>query len=213
MAGVGDYQFQAPGGGSSWRPPRNPATLRAVLAVAVLGVAGIAAYLFFSQPSAPPQGAAEAPAAPAAKPAGPADDFEHIDLPALDDSDAFVQQRVGALSSNPLVKAWLGTRGLVRNFVVVVENISHGMNPSGHLRVLKPAGAFRVMTRGGDTVIDPQNYDRFSRIGDAAASIDARAAGRLYGSCKPLLQKAYDELGNQESIDRAVERTIVDLAR
>jgi hypothetical protein len=82
------------------------------------------------------------------------------------------------------------------------------MNPSRHLRVLKPAGEFRVMMRGSQTVIDPRSYDRFSRIEEAAASIDARSAGRLYKSFKPLLQMAYDELGNQESIDRAVERTV-----
>jgi len=64
------------------------------------------------------------------------------------------------------------------------------------------------MTRGANVVIDPRNYDRFTPIADAAASIDADRAGRLYRSFKPLLQMAYDELGNQESIDRAVERAI-----
>jgi len=91
---------------------------------------------------------------------------------------------------------------------VIVENISHGVNPSRHLRVLKPAGQFRVMTRGANVVIDPRTYDRFTPIADAAASIDAAGAGRLYRSFKPLLQMAYDELGNQESIDRAVERVV-----
>ncbi len=126
----------------------------------------------------------------------------------LDDSDALVRQRIGLLSSNRLVSAWLGTKGLVRNFTVVLENISHGVNPSRHLGVLKPAGQFRVTTRGANVVIDPRNSDRFNPIADAASSIDAAAAGRLYRSFKPLLQMAYDELGNQESIDRAVERAI-----
>jgi hypothetical protein len=133
---------------------------------------------------------------------------ERIELPPLDDSDALVRQRIGILSSNRLVAAWLGTKGLVRNFVLVVENISHGMNPSRHLRILRPAGQFRVVTRGSNVIIDPRTYDRFTPIADAAASIDAAAAGRLYRSFKPLLQMAYDELGNQESIDQAVERAI-----
>jgi len=64
---------------------------------------------------------------------------------------------------------------------------------------------------GSQTVIDARNYDRFTPIADAAASFDARAAGRLYLSFKPLLQTAYDELGNQESIDRAVERAMAGL--
>src|SRR5262252_3771912 len=179
----------------------------AAVIVGGIAIIGVAAYLFFSRPAAPRPSSAAAPT-PAAKPAPPPDDFEHIDLPALDDSDALVRQRLGALSSHPLVQAWLRTKGLIRNFVVVVENISHGMNPSGHLRVLKPAGSFLVMKRGTTTVIDPRNYERFSPIADAAASIDARMAGRLFNSFKPLLQMAYDELGNQEPIERAVERSI-----
>ena len=186
---------------------------RAAVIIGGIAVIGLAAYLFFSGRSAPPPATSEARPAPTAKPPAPADDFEHIDLPALDDSDALVRQRIGALSSHPLVKAWLGTKGLIRNFVVVVENISHGMNPSGHLRVLKPEGSFLVMNRGNMTVIDPRNYQRFAPIADAAASIDARTAGRLYNSFKPLLQMAYDELGNQEPIDRAVERSVLGLAR
>jgi len=211
MAAVDDYQFQSPGGGSAWQPPRGNSG-RVALVVGAVVVVLLAGYRYYSRSSAPPKASAAAPAAPAAKAASPADDFEHISLPPLDGSDTLVRQRIGALSSHPLVKAWLGTTGLIRNFVVVVENISHGMNPSPHLRVLKPAGTFRVITRGTGTVTDPQNYDRFSRIAEAAASIDARTAGRLFNSFKPLLQMAFDELGNQEPIERAVERGIAGLA-
>ena len=75
----------------------------------------------------------------------------------------------------------------------------------------KVPGRLRVTTRGSEVVIDPRSYDRFNRIEEAAASIDAQSAGRLFKSFKPLLQAAYDELGNQEPIDRAVERAIVAL--
>jgi hypothetical protein len=131
--------------------------------------------------------------------------------PALDDSDALVRQRVGVLSSHPLVSAWLGTNGLIRNVVVVIDNISHGMTPSGHLRVLRPGGEFRVVTRGDRIVVDPRNYDRYSRIVGAASTIDPALAARTYGTFKPLLQSAYDELGNQEPIDGALERALVAL--
>ena len=215
MAGIGEYDFQSPGSTPPPSPPPEPAgggSSRLILAgvLVVLVLAAAAYYVFTSRmtrPASAPQASTAPPPAPKAEP----DDYEHINLPPLDDSDALVRQRVGVLSSNPLVTAWLGTKGIIRNFVVVVENISHGMNPSRHLRVLKPAGEFRVMMRGPQTVIDPRSYDRFSRIEEAAASIDARSAGRLYKSFKPLLQMAYDELGNQESIDRAVERTVKSL--
>jgi hypothetical protein len=212
MAGIGEYEFQP--SDSTPPPPAPPGptgggSSRLIVAgvLVVIALAAAASFLFTSRVTRPAS-APQTSAAPPPSPKTEADDFEHIDLPPLDDSDALVRQRVGILSSNPLVTAWLGTKGIIRNFVVVVENISHGMNPSRHLRVLKPAGEFRVMMRGTQTVIDPRSYDRFSRIEEAAASIDARSAGRLYKSFKPLLQMAYDELGGQESIDRAVERSV-----
>ena len=215
MAGIDEHEFQEPAGSPSYSSGGGGGGPRvALIAIAIGGVVVLAviAYFIFSGRTLPSRASATAtPAAPQASKPGAADEIEHIDLPALDDSDALVRQRIGILSSNPLVAAWLGTRNLIRNFVVVVENISHGMNPSRHLMVLRPMGPFRVMTRGSQVVIDPRSYDRFSRIEEAAVSIDARTAGRLYQSFKPLLQTAYDELGNQEPIDRAVERAIITL--
>jgi hypothetical protein len=207
-----EFEFQSPtsdrsfSGGSDFSSGARNVLVPAVIVVVLIAL-GVIGYLTFGRrpapTAAPRQAATSAPALPKA-----VEDVERIDLPALDDSDALVRQRIGLLSSNQLVSAWLATRGLARNFTVVVENVSHGVNPSRHLRVLKPAGQFRVMTRGANVVIDPRTYDRFTPIADAAASIDAAGAGRLYRSFKPLLQMAYDELGNQESIDRAVERVV-----
>src|SRR6476619_532108 len=204
-----EVEYQSPAsdrsfsGGSGDSSGARHVLFPAVIVVALIAL-GVIGYLTFGRrttPAATPrQTAAAAPTLP--KPVE--DEVERIDLPPLDDSDALVRQRIGLLSSNRLVSAWLATNGLVRHFTAVVENIAQGVNPSRHLRVLRPAGQFRVMTRGSNVIIDARNYDRFSPIADAAASIDAERAGRLYRSFKPLLQMAYDELGNQESIDRAV---------
>ena len=213
MPDLEEYEFQAPTGERSFQGGQNGsggsrnALFTSVVVVAIIALAVIADLTFGHRtaPSTVTRGdsSAPAPALPRA-----VEDAEKIDLPPLDDSDALVRQRIGLLSSNRLVSAWLATTGLVRNFTVVVDNISQGTNPSRHLRVLRPAGQFRVTTRGAAVVIDPRNYDRFAPIADAAASVDADGAGRLYRSFKPLLQMAYDELGNQESIDRAMARAI-----
>ena len=208
-----EYEFQSPRSdrsfslGSGDSSGSRSVLLPAVIVVALIAL-GVIGYLTFGRRAAPATAPRQAAAPAPTLPKAVQDDVERIDLPPLDESDALVRQRIGLLSSNRLVSAWLATKGLARNFTLVVDNISHGMNPSRHLRVLKPAGQFRVMTRGANVVIDPRNYDRFTPIANAAASIDAAGAGRLYRSFKPLLQMAYDELGNQESIDRAVERAI-----
>ena len=211
MPEIGEYEFQPSSTETSGSRGEGPRIWRAALIIAVVAVLAGAGYLIFGRRSSP--SAAPAPAATASpqavRPAG--DDAERINLPALDDSDALVRQRVGVLSSHPLVSAWLATNGLIRNVVVVIDNIAHGVSPSGHLRVLRPGGAFRVVRRGDRLVIDPRNSDRYSRIVGAAATIDPRLAARTYETFKPLLQSAYDELGNQEPIDRALERAIVAL--
>ena len=209
MSGFDDYEFQASSSGPSPYGGGSNVVRNAVIAALVIVGLGAAGYLIFARrtaPSTPPRSATAA--APRAPQQTAADDVERIELPPLDDSDPLVRQRIGLLSSNPLVARWLQTKGLVRNFVVVVENISRGSNPSRHLTALKPPGTFRVMTRGNQTVIDPRSYDRYARIADASASVDASGAGRLYRSFKPLLQMAYDELGTQEPFDAAVQRAL-----
>ena len=193
----------------------GPRVARAILIVLTAVLVGAGAYyLMMARRTAP-----STVAAPAATPAAgetarsQAEAVERITLPPLDESDALVRQRIGVLSSHPLVTTWLATTGLVRNFVVVVDNVAHGIAPSSHLRVLRPREPFRVMTRPNHLVADPRNYQRFSPIAAAAASIDIPVAARTYATFKPLLQMAFDELGNQQPFDQAVETAIVSLLR
>ena len=211
MPEIGEYDFQPPSTESSGSGGDGPHFVRAALIIAGIAILAGIGYFVFALRSAPSKAPATATTASPQAVRPPADDVERINLPALDDSDALVRQRVGVLSSHPLVSAWLATNGLIRNFVVVIDNIAHGVSPSKHLRVLRPGGEFRIVRRGDRLVIDPRNYDRYSRIVGAAATIDPRLAARTYETFKPLLQSAYDELGNQEPIDRALERAIVAL--
>ena len=98
---------------------------------------------------------------------------ERLDLPPLDQTDGIVRQLVGQLSSNPKVAAWLTTDQLVRNFTVVVFNISNGRTPAKHLGKLRPAEKFTVMERGTDITLDPRSYHRYDAYGDAFAGLDA----------------------------------------
>jgi hypothetical protein len=122
-----------------------------------------------------------------------------------------VRQLVSNLSSHPRVAAWLATDGLIRNFTVVVENISNGQTPAGHLRVLRPAGPFRVSTRGGGLVIDPATYSRYDSLAGAVDSIDAAGAAQIYSTLKPRIQEAYADLGYQQPFDGALSRAITSL--
>lgn len=206
MPGLSDWEYQSPGGSSQFGKRRLPPTK--FLIIGALIAAG-AAYLWFARSPAAPPGDSADDATTAEQPAAqPVAEKPPYDLPPLEDSDEFMRERIRALSSHSVVAMWLRTNGLVRNLVVVLDNTARGLTPSRHLAALRPAGTFRVVRQGARTVIDPRNYDRFTAIAEAAASIDAAAAGKLYVNLKPLLQTAYDELGNQEPIDRALGRAI-----
>lgn len=137
---------------------------------------------------------------------------ENIELPPLGETDATVRQLVGALSSHPKVAAWLTTDQLIRNFAVVVVNISNGRSPAQHLRAVRPTGEFIADQEGDVARIDPRSYRRYDDYADAVGALDAEGTARLYATLKPRIQDAHRELGYPEGdFDRTMERAIVEL--
>jgi len=195
-------------------PPSTPPTrsLGPWIAGALLILAaGVGVYVAFARrplPEARPQTAATAPK-PGPQPLGGA--AESVTIPPLDESDPVVRELVRKLSEHPTVIAWLSTKGLIRNFTVVVANIADGATPAKHLTALRPSAKFRVVQRDSRATIDPRSYDRYAPIADAVASIDPMGASRLYGTLKPRIEEAYRELGPDRPFDRTLERAIVSL--
>jgi hypothetical protein len=137
-----------------------------------------------------------------------------IDVPPLDQSDQVVRGLVKQITSNPRIAAWLASDGLIRTVVVAIENVAEGSTPAGRFRVLKPASGFEAIARGGNLQIAPRSYQRYDDLADAAASIDAAGAARLYTTLKPRIDEAYRDLGFPDTpFDRTLERAIVALLR
>jgi hypothetical protein len=182
----------------------------------VLGVAllvGTATYLMWRRPATTP---ADQKATVVDKGSGPSaatgPDAPAIEVPPLDLTDPLVRQLIGPLSSRPELAAWLATNGLIRNFVVSVENVANGPTPARHLRPLAPTQAFAVVERGRDIVIDPKTYQRYDAITGAIGGLDPNGLARAYSILKPRMQEAYKELGHPDgNIDGAIETAIVRL--
>jgi len=201
----GGYEYRPPG----MRSTRSPLVLiGAVVAIVALGAA---AYFFLGRGTPDITTAGDTgTSAPVAPPGPLGGDAEPITEP-LDQSDPIVRKLVAALSSHPRVAAWLATNGLIRNFVVVVENVSTGVTPARHLRVLRPTGPFRIIENDEELRLDPRNYERYTSFAEAVASIDAAGAARLYSKLKPRMEEAYADLGREDPFDRALERAIVSM--
>ena len=192
-------------------PPPRRSSSRLMLALALVVAAAAVAYVLLWRSETPEQApgtATEAPAAPSSsEPLG--GEPKPVDVPPLAESDPLVRELVGALSSHPRVASWLATDGLIRNFVVVVENVAYGTNPAQRVQALKPTAPFRTSGPDDAAVLDPRSYDRYDGLAEAAASVDARGAADLYATLKPRVEEAWAELGRPGRFDAALERAIV----
>jgi hypothetical protein len=203
--------------GSFETEPSRRGWVLAVVGVALLAL-GAGAYYLYGRRAVPAQPDVKTATEQAVSPAAPAQPLpeagETIDLPPIDQTDGIVRQLVASLSSHPTVAAWLTTDQLIRNFTLVVENISNGRTPSGHLGKVKPAGTFQVREVRGGFWIDPSSYRRYDKYADAVSGLDARGAARLYATLKPRIQDAYRELGHPDgNVDAAVERAVIELLK
>ena len=215
MNDLSDYELQKTLGelspSTTLSPPR-PVGLWIVVAV-LIAAAGAAAYVALAwRPRPAPVQASAKPDTAALAPPSLGGIGEPIAIPQLEASDTVVRTLVQALSKSPAVMAWLPTNGLIRNFTVVVANISDGATPATHLKVLRPQLAFRVVERDGNAYVDPRSYDRYAVIADAIASVDPAGAARLYATLKPRIEEAHRDLGApDQSFDRTLEHAIVAL--
>jgi hypothetical protein len=215
MADLDDLSFDSGPVRPPVAPPPGP-PLWPIAAVAVLLVALGALWYFGTRESGSPTASGPKPVEQttvevAHRAAEPGD---KIDLPPLDQTDALVRTLVGALSSHPVVAAWLTTNGLIRNVTVTVANIADGETPAKHLAPLKPQGAFSTRSASGATWVDPASYHRYDAIGDAIDGLDARGVARLYATIKPRIDDAYHDLvGAQGDFDKTLEKAIVTLLK
>ena len=198
--------------------PRRPHGFVPVIVIAALVGIGLAVF-FWARHRAP------APAVHVAQtvipepvrppPKGPqAVEGDKIALPPLDDTDSLVRQLVSQLSSHPRVASWLATDGLLRNFALVVTNVSSGATPVKALQSQRPNAPFQVRKTPDGTVIDPASYRRYDAYADAVAGLDARNTAKVYETLKPRIAEAYRDLGYPDAdIDGALTRAIVVLLR
>lgn len=192
--------------------PTDPSSRWLVVAAAVV-VALLTAGLWYwwtrdvadtAGPTAPPvpEGAV-APVSPLG--AGP----EAEGLPPLDEMDGYLRPLLAGLSARPELAALLATDNLVRRFVVSVENIARGANPSGQVQVVAPSGPFSVEQPETDTRIDPASFRRYDGLAATVSDMDPDGLAKLYGRLRPRLQDAYAELGlGESSFDQAIEQAL-----
>ncbi len=151
-------------------------------------------------PSMTPAAPAPAPAAsepaikypvaaiePEAQPAPP--------LPALAESDAYVQAALTELLGKKNVLTFLQLDGFARRVVATVDNLAREHAPPMVWPVNPTPGRFSTRGQAGAETIHPDNSQRYTPFVLFVEAVDAAQAVKLYVRLYPLFQQAYEELG------------------
>lgn len=121
---------------------------------------------------------------------------ESIALPELDNSTPTVLQN---LDSSDINIRPLKSSQLIRDAVVLVDNMSNGSIVRDRTIVQRPDGRFSVIEVDGELYIDESSYRRYDALVDWFVSLDPYALVENYQLFKPLVQEAYADIGYPET--------------
>ena len=119
-----------------------------------------------------------------------------VPLPSLNDSDSFVISGLRELRSGIAMLRFIATDGLIRNFVVYVENVSRGAFPQLDLPYKRVEGEMDVRELDENLyVMDRGSYKRFDALISAFVLVDVEQSVALFRTMSPLFQNALAEIG------------------
>lgn len=192
--------------------------LIAALAVAAAVILGLTVYLRQAEPESSPVGVEEELLLDAAPhfqpdssiepslmedtPPSPVIEEPVLELPALDQSDEFVRERLPLT----LPEDWAAKEDLLRRVAVVVDNANRGEIPKRQLEFMAPEGVYQVreVVREGQSepelYVDPESFSRYDGYLDLLEAWPAGDLVRLIRDADPLLTQAMAELGSQEAL-------------
>lgn len=171
----------------------KPIAIIAIILVAIIG-GGLWWYSRSTVPSnASPQAVAatEAPIDTPSSPAPPS-----VNLPPLDQMDAFLRPLLQALSNRPELANWLATDDLIRQIAMAIDQASVGASPARDFKVLAPTSPFAASGRGPRRVIDQASYRRYDGLAQTVTTIDAAKVAEIYKTIRPRLNEAFQQSGN-----------------
>jgi hypothetical protein len=172
-------------------------------------VIGVAIWYFLIRDIAPPeatpppsQQAAEPapPPAPVSRPTPAPTPDPAVTLPALSQSDAEFTGALGAAFGAPAVERYLNPGDIIRKLVVTIDNLARPSLPLDWRVVQATPGLFVVAGPEDARYLSADNYARYTPFVNLVSSIDARTLVSVYERYYPLMQEAYLELGNPDTV-------------
>ena len=120
-------------------------------------------------------------------------------IPALDDSDTEVRQRLLALDWRPGLASLFVTEDMLRSFAVQVDNIAQGQLAAGSA-LLQPLEQKFTVEDGAKLQLDEASFKRYEPYIQLLESVKPAQLVALFNRYEPLLQQAYAELGYPDQL-------------
>jgi hypothetical protein len=131
-------------------------------------------------------------------------------LPALDNSDAEVKQRLLALNWRAGLAGLFVTEEMLRNFVVQTDNIAQGQLAVGH-PLLQPLEQKFTISDSDNMQLSEQHFARYEPYISLLESVPASQLMPLFNRYEPLLQQAYAELGYPDQLFKNTLLAAIDM--
>jgi DUF3014 family protein len=124
------------------------------------------------------------------------DNLEPVVVPALEESDLWVQQQISQLS--PVLGGVVKTKQTASKLMQVVNDFSQSLRLYKHMRFFRLKQPFVAAKDGQGWFLNERSYNRYNGLVNAFATMDTAEAMRSYQTMQPLLQQIYAEFGYPE---------------
>ncbi len=184
--------------------------------IVILGLGLIALTLYYALPKMQPEPAAPPPAPAAVQPPVPAEpqirypvaqEPPEKPLPALEVSDATMQNALGELLPDKPLIEFFQLQNFIHRVVATVDNLPRQKLASRLMPVNRAGGKFLATGKDANLAIGADNAARYAPYLRLADAMDTGKLVALYVRFYPLFQQAYQELGYPKGYfnDRLVE--------
>jgi hypothetical protein len=103
---------------------------------------------------------------------------------------------------------WLTPEEQVRKWVMLVDQMADGKLPAKDRPLAYPMPAFAIRFENEKKLLDPSNYTRADALIDAFTAMPVQSLAAYYHAWKPLLEKAYRELGGKGTFEQRLHTAL-----
>lgn len=130
-------------------------------------------------------------------------------LPRLDSSDTFFRDLLLSDKPNTDIISWLQADDLIRRTASYLDGLARGSMLSKIFPLTNPQGKFTTHQQGDMIWLNAGNYERYDSTVNAIMSLDMQRIAAIFHLIRPLLEKAFAELGYQpRQMDGIILRSI-----